>query len=147
MATLDGCQRSMLVRSAAALADLRTEVTRQAGVPAEQQRLLVAQQRALSPAQRAALAALRLCVAVALWAAGWLAVVARWLLGLPPADSSLCSLALETASGRQVQLAVGPDTTLAQLQAMVLEQHGEALGLQHLRLQSSSSNAGGGGGS
>lgn len=141
--SLDGCRCSILLRGAATLADLRQEVQRQAGVAADRQRLLALQQRALSPAQRLALAALRLLVAAALWAAGWLAAAARWLLDLPPAEASLCSLALVTESGRRVELAVGPDTTLAQLQERVFQRYGEHVSLSHLCV---SPERGGGGG-
>ena len=153
VATLDGRRRCILVRSSLSIRQLRREVQGQAGVPADQQRLLVLQQRALNRAQRCAWALLRLLLAVALWATGWVLAGARALLGLPQATG--VQLQLVTESGREVQLDVSPDMTLREMQQLVWEQHGEQLSLQqHLQLSPSKAgsssperrDSGGGGG-
>lgn len=130
VATIDGRRRCILVRSSSSLAALRQEIQRQAAVPVDQQRLLVLQQKALNPPQRVLWALLRLLLAVLLWAGGWLLAGLRLALGLPPASD--VRLQLMTESGREVRIAVSPDTTLQQLQRIVWEKHGEQLSLQQL---------------
>lgn len=139
VATLDGRRRCILVHSSSSIAALRLEVQQRAAIPADQQRLVVLEQQALGAPQRVLWALLRLLLAVLLWAGSWLVAGGRWALGLPP--SSDVHLQLVTESGREVQLAVSPDTTLQQLQRLVWEQHGESLSLQQL-LSVSPSKAG-----
>jgi hypothetical protein len=139
VACMDGRRRFLLVRSTSSIAALRLEVQQAAAVPADQQRLLILEQQALNAPRRVLWAILRFLLAFFIWLGSWAAVGARWALGLPvPSD---VRLQLVTESGREVRLAVSPDTTLQQLQRMVWEQHGEQLSLQQL-LSLSPSKAG-----
>lgn len=155
VATLDGRRCSALLPSSSSLHAVQCEAQRQAGLPPDQQRLLVLELRPLSRRQRWALALLRLLLGLLLWAAGWAVAGARWLLGLPPPDGPV-QLQLTTDGGREVTLTVSPDTTLAHLQQLISEQHpGERLlDLRQLdvspansRRGSSPERGGGGGGS
>ena len=145
---LEGHRTTLALPAALTLAQARLEVQRQAGVPATRQRLAVLEQLALGRGQRLAWALLRLLLlALALLAQCALAA-ARWLLGLPPPPPAAVHLQLTAQSGRQLELAVSPDTTLAELQALLQERHGEELDLrQTLALSPTRSQAGGGSGS
>lgn len=132
--TLDGRRRSVLLPSGSSLQAVQRQAQLQAGLAPEQQRLLVLQLRPLSKAQRVALALLRLLMGLLLWATGWLTVAFRWLLDLPPPAGPV-EVQLTTECGRQVTVAVSADTTLAQLQELVSEQHpGAQLDLRQLAL-------------
>ena len=143
VATLDGRRRSALLSSSSSLAAVQREAQRQAGLPPDAQRLLVLELRPLSRRQRWALALLRLLLGLLLWATAWAAAGLRWLLGLPPPDGPV-QLQLTTEGGREMTLSVSPDTTLADLQQLVSEQHpGERLDLRQLSVGPSKSCGGG----
>lgn len=146
VASLDGRRRSLRLPASLTLPQLQAEVQQRCSVPTERQRLAIQEQRALGRGERLAWALLRLLLATLIWAAGWLVVAGRWLLGLPPAPAGV-RLQLTTSGGRAIELEVSADTTLAQLQALVLEQHGEQLYLRQMLSLSPTKGGGGAGGS
>lgn len=145
MQALDGRRTTLALPGALTLAQARLEVQRQAGVPAAQQRLAVLEQPARGRALRLAWAALRLALLLLAWALA----AGRWLLGLPPPLPNAVHLQLTAQSGQRLDLDVGPGTTLAELQALVQERHGEMLDLRQtlsLTPTPTRTNGGGGGG-
>lgn len=134
VALLTGTRRPILLHSATTLRQLRREVQEHTGLPAGQQRLVVVQQR--EPGR--VLCMLRMLLTVLVMLGSWLVAALRRALGVPP--SSEVHMRLQTESGRQVELALSPDTTLREMQRMVWERHGEQLSLgQHLCLTRSPS--------
>ncbi|KAL4428404.1 hypothetical protein ABPG75_002493 [Micractinium tetrahymenae] len=131
VATLDGARHPLLLSAAATLGTLRSEVQQATGVPPTQQQLAVV---AHEPPGRT-LRVLRLLAVALLALCAWLAAALRWLLGLPPPGR--VRVTLQTAGGRELELAVSPDTTLREVQQLAWERHGEQISLQQLSLSPS----------